>query len=76
MTSRQFTDWLAYYSVDPFGDQRADLRAGIVSAVVANRWRGKNEQPLEPSDFMPFRVRKAQTPDEMRSVLASVLGKV
>ena len=38
--------------MDPFGDERADLRAGIVAATVANVNRAKGK-PLSPSDFMP-----------------------
>jgi hypothetical protein len=67
---------MAFYSIDPFGDQRADLRAGIVASVLNNRWRGKTEQPREPVDFMPFREQPEQTPEEMQRQLRSILGQV
>lgn len=76
LTSRQFSEWMAFYTLDPFGDQRADLRTGILAAVVNNRWRGKSEQPREPSDFMPFREQPEQTPQKIQRQLRSILGQV
>lgn len=73
LTSKQFSEWLVWYSIEPFGDQRADLRAGIIAATMSNRWRGKHEQPSEPIDFMPFHRRHKQTPDEMKALLRGVL---
>lgn len=55
MTSRQFAEWLAYSNVEPFGEQRADLRSAIIACVTANVWRGKGQKALKPEDFMPFR---------------------
>jgi hypothetical protein len=76
LTSRQFAEWMAFYSIDPFGDQRADLRTGIVASVLNNRWRGKTEHPREPVDFMPFREQPEQTPEEIQRQLRSILGQV
>ncbi len=76
LTSRQFAEWMAFYSLDPFGDQRADLRAGIVAATMNNRWRQKNENPMQPSEFMPFKEVHEQTPEEMQRQLRSILGQV
>ena len=42
---------MAYYSLEPFGEERADLRSGIVAAVTANVWRGKG-RAAQPKDFM------------------------
>ena len=76
ISSRQFAEWMTWYGIEPFGEQRADLRAAIVAAVVSNRWRNKHEKALRPLDFMPFYKKRQQTPDEMRSVLRSVLASV
>ncbi|MEM4234433.1 MAG: DUF4035 domain-containing protein [Candidatus Methanomethylicaceae archaeon] len=45
--------WLAYSNIEPFGEQRADLRSAIVSAVIANCHRASGVAPYSPSDFMP-----------------------
>jgi hypothetical protein len=55
--------WFDHTKDDPIGEQRADLRAGIVASSVANgirmvlaAWGGKRIKEsdlLRPSDFMP-----------------------
>jgi hypothetical protein len=32
----ELAEWAAYYQCEPFGEERADLRAGIVASVIAN----------------------------------------
>ena len=76
LTARQFAEWQQFYMMDPFGDQRADLRAGIIASALSNRWRGKHEQPLKPVDFMPYHKEPEQTPEEIQRTLRSILGQV
>lgn len=45
---------MAFDMIDPIGEQRGDLRAGIIAATVANSVRGKDTEPFRPLDFMPF----------------------
>jgi hypothetical protein len=52
--SRQYLEWKAFYALDPWGDQRADVRTAIVAAVMANAWRGKDEGPIGLETFMLF----------------------
>ena len=57
MTADEFGLWLALYRVDPWGEQRADLRAGIVASTVANyagMQRSKSAGAAKPTDFMPY----------------------
>lgn len=35
MTREQFREWQAYYQIQPFGDQRADIRAATVAQSMA-----------------------------------------
>lgn len=51
--SRQFAEWQAYYQLEPWGEERADLRAGIIASTIANVNRGKGQRAFTPSDFMP-----------------------
>ena len=53
ISSRQFAEWMAYGRLEPFGEERDDLRMGIVASVIANSNRGKNQKPYKPGDFMP-----------------------
>lgn len=46
--------WVAYSTLEPFGEVRADLRAGIVASAIVNVHRGKKSDPVsKPTDFMP-----------------------
>lgn len=53
MTWPQFCGWLSYFRLEPFGEERADLRAGTIAATVANTVRGRDQRAAKPSDFMP-----------------------
>lgn len=46
---------MVYYELEPFGEERADLRAGIVASTVANvnRDAKKQKKPFAAQDFMP-----------------------
>lgn len=53
ITSRQFAEWMAYSQLEPWGEERDDLRMGIVASTIANSNRGKGQKPYKPQDFMP-----------------------
>ena len=53
MTSAQLSEWMAFYRLEPWGEERADLRAGIVASTIANSNRGKGQKPFKVADFLP-----------------------
>ena len=53
ISSRDFAEWMAYSRLEPWGEERADLRAGIVASTIANSNRGKGQKPFKPQQFMP-----------------------
>jgi hypothetical protein len=59
VSSRELTEWMAYYEMEPFGEERADLRAGIIASTVANVNRAKGKA-YKPQDFMPKFERRGQ----------------
>lgn len=63
-----FQQWMAYAQLEPFGEERADLRAGIVAAAASNAG-GVRGAPAKPRDFMPDFEGASQTPDEMIATL-------
>ncbi len=75
LTARQYAEWIEFYGVDPFGEQRADLRAGIICATMNNRWRGKHEQAMQPADFMTYHREPEQSPEEIKRQLRGILGQ-
>jgi hypothetical protein len=59
---------MAFYHMDPWGEERADLRAGIIASVIANVNRGRRStRRFKPADFMPqfTRTRPRQETGEM-----------
>lgn len=53
--AHEFAEWLAYYALEPWGEERADLRAGIIASTVANGSRDakKRPRPFRATEFMP-----------------------
>ena len=47
---------MAFASIEPFGEQRADLRMAIHAALIANIHRDtkKRSEPYKATDFLPF----------------------
>jgi len=56
VSSAEFTDWLSYHQIEPFGSQMDDLRAGAVTAAIynTNRDTKKRPEPFGPSDVIPW----------------------
>jgi len=54
MSSREFSEWLAYAQIEPLGDERGDLQAGVIAATIANanRDEDKTPEPYRPADFI------------------------
>ena len=56
----EFQEWCWYYQIEPWGEDRADLRAGIVASTIANyagKLRAEGAEPAIPADFMPYLER-------------------
>lgn len=59
-------EYMAAYQIAPWGDERADLRAGYVAATQYNVNRQRGQKALKVSDFVPdFGPKKKQTAAEM-----------
>lgn len=52
ISSRELSEWMAYYSVEPWGAERDNLHAGIVASATINVWRGEKDEPVNAQDFM------------------------
>ena len=71
--------WAALWSIDPWGEQRADLRSAITSYVVAETRRDpkKKSSPFKPRDFMPYATQegRAQSRDLFNRLKAALKAK-
>lgn len=71
---------MAFDRISPFGDERADLRTGILASLTANIHRKKGAAAFTPADFMPFleRAKKDHASglsSRLRAAFASFKGK-
>ena len=63
---------MAYYSLDPFGEVRGDLQAGIVASTIANVNKGKNGRAFTPDDFMPLIKKPDQSEGDMLAQMEAI----
>ena len=57
--------WTALWVTDPWDENRDDLRAGVISAVIANVNRDPSKHPggFRPVEFMPYAIVDQETRD-------------
>ncbi|WP_238358259.1 phage tail assembly protein T [Piscirickettsia salmonis] len=73
----EFNEWLAYYSLEPFGVEKDDHRTALmVSAVVNGPLQRKDKTLFTPNDFMPNYSagdeKKTQSATDMAAILSAI----
>jgi len=68
MSSAEFSGWLRYAELEPFGPRREDERAGVVASLIANIARvlsstGAHGDPVRPADFFPELAEPTPKPE-------------
>jgi hypothetical protein len=53
MSSKELSEWMAFYQIEPFGGDADYIGSAIVAQTVANRHRNKDEKPHITSEFIP-----------------------
>jgi hypothetical protein len=53
ISGNEFAEWIAYIELEPFGEERGDLRSAIIASTIANAFRKKGARLFKPEDFMP-----------------------
>lgn len=74
MSSKEITEWIAFYEMEPWGCEIDDQRSGIIASTFANGFRDKRKRkkPFQVSDFMPDRGPKKPVKKSWQSMLALV----
>jgi len=67
-----FREWRIIYEQDPFNEERADLRAAIIAATIANNNPYRKGPAAKPSDFMPYYQEPEQSMDEFLAIFNSM----
>ena len=82
MTYKEYVEWEAFYSIEPFPEERQDFRNALLVSIMVNLQRGKNDKAVEIEDFIPDfwseRKSKKQTPQEMlmsAKMISAMIGE-
>lgn len=71
MDARELAEWIAYDRIE--GIPWPWYQTGVLAAGITRIWAGKGRKPV-PTDYMPVRVPRAQTPREMMACLRTAIG--
>lgn len=75
MSSRELTEWHAYAQLEPFGEERADLRQAITTAMIGNAHRDpKKGKAFDAYDFMPYTDKPEPEEPDPTSLRDYMLG--
>ena len=60
ISSQELSEWIAYADLEPFGPLQEELRAGTITATVANTARDpkRKRKGYQPADFF-YSLKKA-----------------
>jgi len=72
VSSRELSEWQAYYRVEPFGEERQDLRFALMTANLISPHLAKGHRPKLKDFMLNFEPKKAQTEDSMKMILKGV----
>lgn len=83
LSTSDLQEWRAYSRLDPFGNERLDYHAAMITCAVANAFRGKDDDPVEIQDVMPMfgldegereKHEKRRKAEKMREKLHRAVG--
>lgn len=66
--------WIAYSQIERFGEDLDNYRTAILTSVIYNMWRGKDNPPKSPKDildafFGEVSPQRKQSPDHMLHIV-------
>jgi hypothetical protein len=69
--SEEFTDWIAFFRMEPWGSEIADLRTGSVVSMIANTNRDvkKRPEPFGLLEFLPWADERKAGNDSSAEIL-------
>lgn len=74
ISSKELTEWMVFYNIEPFGEGQAALRAGIIASLIANvnRDTKKKITPFTPFDFIP-KIHSKETMQKLEQARQDVI---
>lgn len=79
MSAWELDQWFVAYTIEPWGDRRADLRMAVQTAALVNIQIPKDQasKAVKPSDYLLFdwsAQSRVLTPDETADLFAMLLN--
>ena len=74
MPYRTFLEWAAYHELEPWSEERADARAGIIASVLYNVNRRRGSPAKRPRDFFAYKVPTHRTRAEKQALFRQIVG--
>jgi len=78
MPATELSEWIAFASIEPFGEAREDLRAALICCTIANYIKaanGSKSKPCKIEDFMlKFDPPEQQSTENMKTMLKMLSG--
>lgn len=69
MSSQEFTEWMAFARIEPFGALVDDYRAGLYPSMKANSCR-EGKEPIGPLDLFPWNAEpEPEAPDASQQII-------
>lgn len=72
ISSRELTEWMAFYGVEPFGSRAEYYGHAIVAKTVADVNRKKGTKAYDIEDFIPKFEQEIQTVDQMLAIASMI----
>lgn len=75
---QEFREWRAYYDLEPFGEERQDLRIASIVSTMVNLVRKKGKPPIKIRDAM-LRIgeppaKKRRPWEQLKAMGAAIAG--
>lgn len=68
LTETQFREWMAFDSISPFGEDRADLRNALSAAAICNSLGAS----VTTYDFLPYITKPEQTAEQQLAIAQTI----
>ena len=78
LSADEIVDWIAYYSIEPFGEYKMDARFANLMALEANINRDpkKRRRPFTPDDFMPKPPAPPPSPEDVERKVYGIMRAI
>ena len=74
--SRELSEWMAFYSIEPFGEERADLRNALLCQTILLPHLKANTKPPSLESFMLFGDKEPEVMDgaDLKQIFMKAFG--